>query len=126
MGQRPVVRLAIHERRVQLVLQLRITRQGHEVLRAIDLESTGDPVADGWLAGALDAFAEAMRPFRSGRQAGSMLGEGLGSCRPSAPTSGWRRPRPPMVGTGGPRPRRHPDPRAVPARAARCPAGAYR
>jgi hypothetical protein len=88
MGQRPEVRLAIHERRVQLVLQLRTTRQGYEVLRAIDLESTGDPVADGWLAGALDAFAEAVRPFRSGRQAGPIVGEGLGSCRPSSPKSG--------------------------------------
>ena len=52
---------------------------GYEVVRAIDLETTGDPVADDWLAGALDAFVEAMPPFRSGRQAGPILGEGLGA-----------------------------------------------
>jgi hypothetical protein len=83
IGQRPPLWLALADERVQLGLQLGIARRGYEVLRAIDLEATGDPVVDAWLDRAVDAFIEAMPPFRSGRQAGAILGDGVGTCVPA-------------------------------------------
>ncbi len=80
IGQRPAVELALDGEQVQLALELGITRRGYEVLRAVDLAPTGDAVVDAWLERAMDAFVEAMPPFRSGRQAGLLLGEGVGAC----------------------------------------------
>ena len=80
IGQRPAVKLALDGEQVQLALELGITRRGYEVLRAVDLAPTGDVVVDAWLGRAMDAFVEAMPPFRSGRQAGLLLGEGVGAC----------------------------------------------
>jgi hypothetical protein len=80
ISQRPDVIVALDGERIQLALQLGITRRGYEVLRDLKLEPTGDAVVDAWLARAADAFLEAMPPFRSGRQAGVLVGDGIGSC----------------------------------------------
>jgi hypothetical protein len=93
IGQRPDLELALDGEQVQLALELGITRRGYEVVRAVDLEPTGDAAVDAWLARAVDAFTEAMPPFRSGRQAGVLLGEGIGSCA----TSLIAEPAPPVV-----------------------------
>jgi hypothetical protein len=82
IGQRPQLWLALQDERVQLGLQLGITRRGYEVLRAVDLEATGQPAVDAWLARAVAAMVEAMPPFRSGRQVGAIVGDGVGSCVP--------------------------------------------
>ena len=80
IGQRPDLQLALDGDQVQLALGLGITRRGYEVLRAIELDATGDATVDAWLAAASDAFVEAMPPFRSGRRAGLLLGDGIGAC----------------------------------------------
>ena len=80
IGQRPDLQLALDGDQVQLALRLGITRRGYEVLRAIDLDATGDATIDAWLTAASDAFVEAMPPFRSGRKAGLLLGDAIGAC----------------------------------------------
>jgi hypothetical protein len=80
IGQRPDLRLALADDQVQLALGLGITRRGYEVLRAIELDATGDATVDAWLAAASDAFVEAMPPFRVGRRAGPIVGDGVGAC----------------------------------------------
>ena len=80
IGQRPLVSLALDGDRAQLGLELGLTRRGYEVLRAIDLAPSGDDVADAWLERASDALLVAMPPFRSGKRAGSLVGEGAGTC----------------------------------------------
>ena len=82
IGQRPDVELSLDGDRLQMALTLGITRRGYEVLRAVELEATGDAAVDAWLAQASDVFVEAMPPFRSGRQAGLLVGEGIGACVP--------------------------------------------
>jgi hypothetical protein len=83
IGQRPQLWLALEDEGAQLGLQLGITRRGYEVLRAVDLEATGEAVVDAWLAQAVEAMVEAMPPFRSGRQVGDIVGDGVGSCAPA-------------------------------------------
>jgi hypothetical protein len=80
MGQRADLWLALDGDRLELALEVGVTRRGYEVLRAVDAESTGDAVVDAWLGRALEAFVEAAPPFRSARQAGTLVGEGPGSC----------------------------------------------
>jgi hypothetical protein len=83
IGQRPDVSVVLDGEQLQMALELGITRRGYEVLRDLALEPTGDAAADAWLERAADAFLEAMPPFRSGRQAGSLVGDGVGSCVPA-------------------------------------------
>ncbi len=84
IGQRPELQLALAGEQVQLALELGITRRGYEVLRAIELDATGDATTvDAWLAAASDAFVEAMPPFLSGKKSGMLVGETLAGCTPA-------------------------------------------
>jgi hypothetical protein len=83
IGQRPGVSVALDGAQLQMALQLGITRRGYEVLRDLALEPTGDATVDAWLARAADALLEAMPPFRSGRQAGLVVGDSIGACVPA-------------------------------------------
>lgn len=80
IGQRADLWLALDGDQLELVLEIGVTRRGYEVLRAVDVDPTGDAVVDAWLVRALEAFVEAVPPFRSARQAGTLVGEGSGSC----------------------------------------------
>jgi hypothetical protein len=83
IGQRPDLSLSLDGDRALLGLELGLARRGYEVLRAIDLESTGDEGADAWLAEATDALVEAMPPFRAGRRGGTLVGDAMGACVPA-------------------------------------------
>ena len=67
---------------VRLALELGLTRRGYNVLREIELESTGDRVVDAWLERATTSLAEHMPPFRSTRRGGLVTGEATGACVP--------------------------------------------
>lgn len=81
--QRPDVRLGLDGDRATLSLELGLTRRGYNVLRDIEMQSTGDAVVDAWLSRASDALTESMPPFRVGKKAGLVVGEAIGGCIPS-------------------------------------------
>jgi len=80
--QRPEVELALDDDDLQLALELGLTRRGYNVLRDIELESSGDERVDAWLERATDALTETMPPFRSTKKPGLVAGEGIGACVP--------------------------------------------
>ena len=86
--QRPKVELAVDDGGARLALELGLTRRGYNVLRDIELESTGDAQVDAWLERATDSLSEHMPPFRSARKPGLIAGEDIGSCIP------WLEPSP--------------------------------
>jgi len=81
--QRPDLQLVLDGDHAQLALELGLTRRGYNVLRDVELQSTGDEVADAWLERASDALSETMPPFRSTKKAGLVAGEAIGACVPA-------------------------------------------
>jgi|GEM_PF-5971374 len=80
--QRPDLEIALEGDEAGLALELGLTHRGYNVLRDIQLESTGDAAVDAWLERASDTMREIMPPFRSTKKAGLVAGEGIGSCIP--------------------------------------------
>jgi hypothetical protein len=78
--QRPDIEMRLDGNRLELSLELGLTRRGYNVLRDIELESTGDPIADAWLERSTDVITETMPPFRSTKKGGLVSGSGIGSC----------------------------------------------
>jgi hypothetical protein len=80
--QRPQVELATDGNLAHIGVELGLTRRGYNVLRDFELAPTGDAAVDAWLEEATEALSETMPPFRSGKKAGLVAGEGIGSCIP--------------------------------------------
>jgi len=80
--QRPELELALDDKGAQLALELGLTRRGYNVLREVEVKPTGDDTVDAWLGRATTALSRTMPPFRSGRKAGLITGDGIGSCVP--------------------------------------------
>jgi hypothetical protein len=78
--QRPEIVLRVDGGSAQLSMELGLTRRGYNVIRDIELQPTGDDVADEWLVRATDALTEALPPFRLGKQAGLIAGGSIGEC----------------------------------------------
>jgi hypothetical protein len=78
--QRPEVELALDGDTAQLAVELGLTRRGFNVVRSIKLEPTGNEVADAYLERATRALLDATPPFRSGKRAGPIAGDGIGTC----------------------------------------------
>jgi len=89
--QRPDLEISLDDGGARLALELGLTRRGYNVLRDIELESTGDATVDAWLERAADALRVVMPPFRSTKKTGLVAGEGIGSCIP------WLTPAPEPV-----------------------------
>jgi hypothetical protein len=78
--QRPDIELSLDGDTAQLSVELGLTRRGYNVLRDVELEPTGDAVADAWLERSTDIITEVLPPFRSTKKAGLIVGEGIGAC----------------------------------------------
>jgi hypothetical protein len=78
--QRPEVELALHGETAQLALRLGLTKRGYNVIRAIDIEPTGDAEVDAYLERASRTLVQNTPSFRSNKKSGLLEGTGIGAC----------------------------------------------
>jgi hypothetical protein len=81
--QTPRLSLGLRDDEAVLGVGLGLARRGFIVIRDIALEPTGDAAADAALGRAVDAFVDAVPPFRVARRSGPVLGSAAGPCLPA-------------------------------------------
>jgi hypothetical protein len=82
--QAPAMNVRLVDGEAVLSVTLGLTRRGFMVLRDLEVEPTGDAVADAFLARAADALVASVPPFRVARKAGQVLASAGRPCVASA------------------------------------------